>query len=430
MRGDEVQPVDPREVQVTLRELAADPAVDYPPRKELVLSGRASLAAAGFDPDDVVPSAVDDMLREGIPPATRETYEYQWGRFIRWCSTTGRNHLPATVATVRFYIWSHWVATDAAGKLRGRRGRPYAPATVELATYTISIVHQWLGHASPTRHPSIRSQLRGYEAMWSGRGHRPDKPEAIAPAESVAVARVGRLDSVPGLRNAAAFRLQFDMGARVSEVVGLDVDDLRFRGDVVEVRIRRSKGVRKPRTVLVERVRGVDDDVDPVVLLTRWIDEVLRPAGRLSGPLFPDLGGGAPLIANAVWERALRPGRLTREGYEDAWNRAVKKAGVDRDPVTGAPRRITSHSNRAGLIHYNALLGTPREDVAARTGHSLRSGTLHRYFDTGGANLGDRNAGTLLRRGRVPVRRPGARVTRLMRRRKVGRAAASVNDQG
>lgn len=430
MRGDEVDRPDPREVQVTLRTLAGDPPVEYPPRKELILSGRAALVEAGLDPDDIVPAAVDDMLREGIPPATRETYEYQWGRFIRWCSVTKRNHLPATVATMRFYIWSHWIARHThgpkAGKLRGRRGRPYAPATVETATYAISIVHQWLGHPSPTRHPSVRTQLRGYEAMWTEHGYVPDAAEALSPADSVAVARSFRLDTVNGLRNAAAFRLQFDMGARVSEVVGLNVSDLRFDGDTVAVRVRKSKGNRKPRTILVERVRGVDDDVDPVVLLTRWVDEVLRPAGRLDGPLFPELGAGQPLIVTAVWGRAVRPERWTRQGYEKAWDRAVVRAGVDRDPVTGATRRLPSHCNRAGLIHHNALLGTPREDVAARTGHSLRSGTLHRYFDQGGANTGDRNAGTRLRRR--PAQRVVKRVARVVRRRKVTRAAAVVDD--
>jgi integrase len=399
-RDEDLPQLDEGEVQATLRELAADPPVEFPQRKELVRVGRASLAGITVDPDTVVPPEVDAMLVEGIPVNTRETYEYQWGRFVLWCSQTGRGHLPATTETVRFYIWSHWSMTDRAGKLRGRRGRPYAPTTVELAVYTVSIVHQWLGHASPTRHPKVRTQLRGYRNRWGAQGHKPDKADMITSAESVAVARACDLGTVNGLRNAAMFRLQFDMGSRASEIVALNVDDLRWLDERrVAVHIRRSKTDQdaRGRVNVVEMVDGPDVDVDPARLLAAQV-AVLRAAGRTDGPLFPELGAGAPRrLDSPDVARSVLPGRLAPDGYERAWVKAARRAGIDRDPVTGVERRITSHSNRSGLITEAGRAGMPREEVAARTGHSIGSPTFHGYFDTGGTQLGDRNAGTLLR---------------------------------
>ena len=86
---------DPRETELVLQELASGPDVEYPAEKELVLRGRAAIARREYNPDDTVPTEVDDMLRAGIPRKTLEVYEYQWGRFIHWCGVTGRE--PAAI---------------------------------------------------------------------------------------------------------------------------------------------------------------------------------------------------------------------------------------------------------------------------------------------------------------------------------------------
>lgn len=394
-------PYDPRETELVLQELEAGPDVEYPAEKELVLRGRAAIAQREYNPDDTVPPEVDDMLRAGIPRTTLEVYEYQWGRFIHWCGVTGREHKPPTVATLRYYIWSHWSARRPDGQGRGRRGRPYAHATVKTAIYSVSAVLQWMGEPSPARHPFIRRQLNGYFDRWTAAGHRPDIAHAFTPEEAVASARACDLSTVQGLRLATMMRLQDDLGARASEIIGLDVADVSWIqvGDRPQIRlwIKKSKTRKAGRALIVEAVPDVDGDVDPVLLTGRWVD-ALRAAGRADGPLFPEVNPAPPRKDGAL-AGSIGSSRITLRAYEKAHDRAVTRAGVDRDPKTGLPRRTTNHGRRRGMITTARNLGMLAEQVAPRTGHELGSNTIHEYWG-GSTQTGDDNAGTRIRTSR------------------------------
>lgn len=402
--GGELEPLDPREVQVTLRELAEGPTVVFPDRKELMLRGRASMAQRDYNPDDEVPPEVDAMLEEGVPKATREQYEHQWGRFIHWCGSTGREHLPPTMATMRYYIWSHWVAAHADGRLRGRKGRPYAPATVRTAVYSISAVLQWLGYASPTRHPAVQKQLRGYAARWEAAGHRPDRSHAITDAENVRMARTCDLGTVQGLRNATMVRLQHDMGCRGGELLNLNLGDVSWvrTGEQAQVRVWISRSKRdqdaRGRAVIVEAVAGGDDwDVDPTQLLGTWV-KAMTGAGYddPKTPLFPKVNPGGRR-ADGRLGGSITSTRLDRQAYDMMHDRLVARAGVDKDPETGLPRTVTPHGERAGHITEAEMNGVLAEQVAPRTGHAIGSPTIHSYFRAGTAT-GDANPGTRIRR--------------------------------
>lgn len=406
-------PVHAGEVQQYLAEIGTWAPVVYPTQGKLILRGRAALAGLKeVDPDTVVPAEVDVMLQAGVPDKTRETYEYQWGRFVMWCGVVGRNHDPATPETVRYYIWSHWGATKD-GKLRGRRGRRYSPNTVALAVKVISIVHQWRGHASPCRHPSVGRQLDGYREWWNAAGYLPDTAAALSPAGSVAIARACDPRFVNGVRNAAMFRLQYDLGARASEIIDVNLEDLTWHrvlvpvdpdADVIElvealqvhIVIRKTKTNRVPRTLVVEEVPGVDVDVDPCLLLSAWVD-LLRERGYTSGPCFRAVNTTNTPRKDGTVAGTIRDDRIEFDDYEQAWKRYAAKAGVDRD-AKGKPIRITTHSNRAGMITAARDAGMLAEEVAPRTGHKIGSNVIHGYW-RGGTRTGAANAGTRIRRG-------------------------------
>lgn len=383
---------------------------EMPTRKELVLRGRAALADLGRDPDDWVAPATDQALKDAQPSNTAAALAWGWGRWIWWCGlpNVGRVHWPARPNSVRQYIEDHKTMRRPDGKLRGRYGQPYAPATVELAVYLISMIHDWTGAVNPVRHPKVADQLAAYSKWWENQGFRPDVAHALTPSESVTLARSCDLSTIGGLRNATMFRLQYDMGCRASELCHLQLHDLRWETpDRVLITISRSKTDQagKGRVVGVEAVRDVDWDVDPVRLLQVYLP-TLAAAGHERGPLFPEVFSAPPRKDGRV-AGTVRTQEISYKAYEAAFNRAVRKSGVDRDPVTGKKRHVSTHSNRAGMITAAADAGLPLEKVAPRTGHSPSSKVINRYFRSG-RRFGADNPGTLIRLVRRPEETPQA----------------------
>lgn len=383
-----------------------------PARKELILTGRASLVDLSRNPDDYVDADTDRELWEGIPRNTRDTIAWAWGRWIWWCGKTSRQHCPATPGSVRQYIRDHWYMAGPDGKLRGRYGQPYAPATVETAVYLVSTVHQWKGWASPVKHPLVERQLKRYRDKFEEAGFRPDVADPLTHSQSVALARSCDLATVAGLRLATMMRLQFDTGARASEICHIQLGDLQWERDDdtgderVVVTISRAKvgGAAGARLVGVEATPDVDGDVDPALLVRRLVD-VLAAAGITDGPLFRLVHSAprrADYDASGVMSGVWLDVEMDRRAYAAAFDRAVVRSGIALDPVTG--RRVyhfTTQSNRSGLVTRAAEARMPLEWVARRTGHSPASPVIHRYFRTG-RSWGDANAGTLIRLARRP----------------------------
>jgi integrase len=412
-----------------------------PARRELILLGRVAMADIDHNPDDWVEPDTDRELHDGVPQNTRTAYTYQWGRWIWWCGRKGREHCPATPGSVRQYIKEHWDMVRADGRKRGWQGRPYAPASVEQAVYVISAVHQWFGYASPTKHPSVGLQLKTYERKWRSAGYRERKAYALTPEDSVAIARTCSLATVAGLRNAAAFRLQYDMGARASELLGetedsgawhgLRVRDVRWESpDYAVIHIAQTK-TNESRDVAVEATRWVVDadgnfidaagqvipldaageptrprvphpdvDVDPLVLLRAWYDLlVARGEVHPDAPFFRQVASTGQRRKDGSPAGSVLAEPWSYDQFAKEFTRCVQRAGVHVDPVTGEPRHITSHSNRAGLITAAVDAGVPAEVLRLRTGHAAGSRVLQGYYRSG-RKWGRHNPGTVIRRVR------------------------------
>lgn len=379
-----------------------------PGRAELILRGRVELARLGADPDEWVDADTEAELQAGRSENTADAIRWAFGALITYCGRVdiARKHDPPSAATMRNWIKAHWDMTrlDKNGEVvkRGRRAQPYAPNTVAMRVYLVAMVCNRLGWLSPTRDPKVSEQLVVYRKKFERAGFRTFEADPLTPELSVAnVRKACDLGTVNGLRNATAFRMQFDTGCRATEMAeGLLGQHVRWITDYrVAVTFVETKGG-KTRTVFLEALPDIDWDVDPVHLLALYCAARAQFGLGDSDPFFTEVSH-APRRRNDFAESGIYAGKILRqpwtyEAYVECWNRAVRKSKIDIGP-RGTRFHFPSHSNRAGMITGAVQAGIPSEITRKRSGHAEGSPVFERYY-RGADAVGDENVGAIIRR--------------------------------
>ena len=291
-----------------------------------------------------------DYDRAARAEATWRAYRSDCENFARWCEAVGLVALPASEETVARYL-VHLAEL-------GRR-----PATLARRLASISVAHQMAGYVSPAHSRLVRDRLSGIRRSV-GVAQR-----QASPATTPEIRRMVRAlpDGLHGRRDRLVILLGFAAALRRSELAGLDVEDIRWVPEGMEVTIRRSKTDQEGEGVVVAVPYGSKMDTCPVRALGGWLDA----SGLVEGPLIRGISRDGHI---PVEHRLLR--RLSTEGISRIIARAARRAGFDPNGVW------TGHSLRAGLATSAAKAGVPDRVIMATTRHRSRT-SLDRYVRAG-----------------------------------------------
>lgn len=296
--------------------------------------------------------------RQADAENTLRTYRAGWRHFEEWCQTHGADSLPARPEAVALYL------ADAA--------ESFAVATLQSRLSAINRVHKEAGHDAPGMHATVRRVWRGI------RRSKGAAPKQATPITAVELRKM--LDSLPegpgGLRDRALLLLAFCGAFRRSEVVSLDMEDIRHEREGLRVRLRRSKTDQEGESMEKGISYQSDPDVCPVRALVSWVEA----AQLTKGPIF-----------RSVSRHGHVGQRLSGRAVDLIVKRAIAGAGLD-------PSRFSAHSLRAGLATQAAADGCPERLIAKQGGWQSLS-TLRRYIRHG--SLFRENVGTYLRLGQV-----------------------------
>jgi len=193
--------------------------------------------------------------------------------------------------------------------------RPLAAGSAARAVVAVRGLHQFLlregrSSADPSRdvHPPAPPRRL---------------PKSI-PVESVErlLAAAGAAEDPLALRDRALLEVLYGTGARISEAVGLDVDDLELDTAPAEGAGEGAEGVELPGTVRLHG-KGGKERVVPVGSYAHAAVSAYLVRAR---PALAVLGRGAPaLFLNA------RGGRLSRQSAWASLRRAAERAGIAGD---------------------------------------------------------------------------------------------------
>lgn len=282
----------------------------------------------------------NDYAAAARSESTRRAYRSDWGAFERWCQPHGFAPLPALPETVALYLVH---LADQGRKV----------ATISRALAALSQAHRFAGLPSPRGTARVGETLRGIRRRLGV------APEGKAPVLAPELKRMlaGLPDTLLGLRDRALLALGFAGGFRRSELVGLDVADLAFTGNGLEVHLRRSKTDQEGEGRKVGVPFGSAPSCCPVRAVRAWLDA----AGITEGAVFRALRRHGRLTAVRLVGRAVA--RVVQ--------RTATAAGLDA-------KRLAGHSLRAGLVTSAALAGRSERAIMAQTGH--RSAAMVRRY--------------------------------------------------
>ncbi len=235
-------------------------------------------------------------VERGLAPNSLAAYRRDLRRYVAYLHDIGRQTLAeVTAADLAAY----------AGRLHGGDDGhpPLATASAARAIVTVRGLHRF-------------AQLEGDVAVDVARDLKPPSPakrlpKALPVDEVDALIEAAGFDGTPlARRDRALLELLYATGARISEAVALDVDDVRGQLDDGAASLKLHGKGDKDRVVPVGRsaVRAVGDYL---------------VSGR---PSLVTAGRGTPaLFVNG------RGGRLSRQSAWSVLRRAAEKAGIERD---------------------------------------------------------------------------------------------------
>ena len=281
----------------------------------------------------------EDILL-AVRPNTRKAYASILRTYRR-----GGHDFPATPQQVANFLRN---ATD-------KNGKPLTPDTLASYAAALSFAHRIAGFEDPVKSVDVEMVLKAIRAQRGSEPERQAKPILQKDLKKMLESMHWQGTHVPieDRRDAALFLLGWTAALRRSELVALEVDNLRFESRGLHITLMHSKNKDGSSGKAIFRGRG---DICPV----RAVEDWLKAAGIEEGRVFRsfDLQGN------------LRDS-ISGDGVGRIIQRRAKAAGLNMSEkqANGTRLLISGHSLRAGFITEMRKRRVPDWIIARMSGH-------------------------------------------------------------
>ncbi|HVR46902.1 MAG TPA: site-specific integrase [Candidatus Binatia bacterium] len=262
--------------------------------------------------------------------STRRAYHGDYRHFREWCGAHGVVVLPALPASVALYL--------------SELARTYKVATIARRIAAISQEHRKAGLRTPFTHPRV---VEVWEGIRRTLGVTQARKDAILTADLRRMLEP-LTDTTIDIRDRALLLLGFAGAFRRSELVALDVVDVRIVTNGLEVILRRSKTDQEREGRLIGIPYGSNLVTCPVRSVQGWLDR----SAIVDGPLFRAVDRGGNIASTPLSDQTVAL----------IVKRRAQRAGFD-------PTRFGGHSLRAGFATSAALAGADALEISRQTGH-------------------------------------------------------------
>jgi len=329
---------------------------------------------SAFDPNLII------TLYRGWSENTRRAFLSDIRLWENWCR---RHHMNPVTATAEDVV--HFLQEASAPHLLDRRGQPKrteagqriknphyrAPSTLTRRLTHIAMAYRMLGLESPTKSDLVRLEMK---ALRRERGVKKKQARALRykgdvtdlvhdVPEGLCIANItahlqkdwsGKTDVI-SLRDRALLLTAYDVGARRSELVAIEVEHIELNKDS-------SGTLYIPHSKTDQEGEGAHAYLSPRSM--RAIAAWQKAAKITAGPLFRRIDVYSDGSARAIHKSPMHADSVTR-----AYRRLIMKAWeagqlpeFSESEIKRAVKTVTSHSVRVGVAHDNFAAG---EDLPA-----------------------------------------------------------------
>ena len=297
--------------------------------------------------ESALETEVAELRSHALAANSQRGYTADWRNFIAWCTARGREALPASADTATLYMVD--------------RSATLANASLTRAIAAISRHHREAGFHSPTQDAGFRQLMAGIRR----KNRAPqDAKQALLVEDLFTI-----LKQIPGLgkseaveyRDRALLVIGFCGALRRSELVNLDVEDVRSAPEGIILTLRWSKTDQAAEGIEIGIPKGRKSATCPVTLLRAWLDY----SKIASGPIFRPIQQNGKILNR----------RLTDASVALIIKRHVGHAGF-------APGEFSGHSLRAGLATSAAEAGQNEREIMNQTRHKSEK-MVRRYIRKG-----------------------------------------------
>lgn len=294
-----------------------------------------------------------DFAKASKAENTQRAYRAAWAEFMAWCHEHGAAPLPASPDVVAAYLSAlaagQWQAPNVGDARIDRKRRANLKlSSLNIRRAAVSFAHRTAGHLDPCSAELVKTTMGGIARKLAKQGRTQPTRKAPATDDIVRqlVATIDR-DTLPGKRDSALLLVGFAGAFRRSELVALDVEDLRFTAHDLKISIRQSKTDQLGEGALKTLPRLKDESDCPVLALREWLD-----AAKLkSGPVFRRFNKWGSMGQRLAGQMV---GRLVKQ--------YAGEAGLDA-------RQFSGHSLRAGFVTSAHGHGADSLSIREQTGH-------------------------------------------------------------
>lgn len=317
---------------------------------------------------------------------TRKAYDRQWRAWCTWCSERHLRPLPSSRTAPAGPVGApagHCSASPCAPATDGScrcfcapcawrtalatvclylswLARAHKPATIDQALAAICEGFKLAGYPSPRGDGQVKAVRQGIRKTL-GTAQRQKAPLLAAELRAAAPGagpRRQRGTELGALRDWLLLLLGWYGSLRRSELVAIEVADVRFLQSGLEVLIRRSKTDQEGRGRVIPYPRARREELCPDRVLRGW----LAATGITEGPI---------LRSVSRWGR-VGLGRLSGQAVAEVVKAIAAASGLD-------PADFAGHSLRAGGITEMARAGRAEHEIMKISGH-VSHAMVQRYI--------------------------------------------------